>query len=40
MMQTAKAHNPALKRISIKLMRKSAGWKDDVLALIFEQVFQ
>lgn len=39
MMRTAKANNPALKRTSIKLMRKSAGWKDEALALILEQVF-
>jgi predicted transposase YbfD/YdcC len=39
MMRTTKANNPALKRTSIKLMRKSAGWKDEALALILEQVF-
>ena len=39
MMRIAKANNPTLKRTSIKLMRKSAGWKDEALALILEQVF-
>ena len=39
MMRIAKANNLTLKRTSIKLMRKSAGWKDEALALILEQVF-
>lgn len=39
MMRTAKRTNVAHKRKSIKLMRKSAGWRDDVLAEILAQVF-
>jgi predicted transposase YbfD/YdcC len=39
MMRTAKKTNVANKRKSIRLMRKSAGWRDDVLAEILVQVF-
>jgi predicted transposase YbfD/YdcC len=39
MIRTAKKTNVANKRKSIRLMRKSAGWRDDVLAEILVQLF-
>ena len=39
MIRTAKKANMTHKRRSIRLMRKSAGWRDDVLAEILAQVF-
>jgi hypothetical protein len=39
MRRTAKKTNIAYESKSIKLMRKSAGWCDDVLADILTQVF-
>ena len=39
MMRTAKKANITHKRRSIRLMRKSAGWRDDVLIEILAQVF-
>jgi predicted transposase YbfD/YdcC len=39
MMRTVKKTNIAYNRKSIRLMRKSAGWRDDVLAEILTQVF-